>query len=323
MTALYEQLLESSIQAAISSIEIYNKPDFKYREQSFTILNVNAWELLLKAKLLKDNADDVRSLYVRRNDGTLKTNRSGNPLTIEIAGAMRQCSLDENVIKNLEHLIEIRDTAVHFYHDVALAYIVYILGVASLKNFQRLIKDWFDRSLLEYNFYILPLGFAYGFQTLSLLEVEHKPEALANLIKSVSSSQESVSETSSFHFVCEVSTQLVSAKKITGEPDVVAQVDKNAPPGSIIVERFQRLTDKYPLSYKQVWQRVKDAKPEVKQGEFNQIMKKLRIKGDLRYSSYNFWSKEHQDRYEKDGVLAKATACIYNEDAVRLIIENL
>lgn len=48
----------------ISAIEIYNKPDFKYREETFAILAINSWELLLKAKWLKDNDNKIRSLYV-------------------------------------------------------------------------------------------------------------------------------------------------------------------------------------------------------------------------------------------------------------------
>jgi len=47
-------LLEKSIQAVLSAIELYNKPIFSYREESFSILMVNAWELLLKAKKLKE-----------------------------------------------------------------------------------------------------------------------------------------------------------------------------------------------------------------------------------------------------------------------------
>jgi hypothetical protein len=35
----------------IASIELYNKPQFPYREEVFVILLVNAWELLLLAIL--------------------------------------------------------------------------------------------------------------------------------------------------------------------------------------------------------------------------------------------------------------------------------
>lgn len=323
MSALHEQLLNASIQAALSSIEVYNKPDFKYREQTFTILNINAWELLLKAKIIKDNLEAVESLYIKRADGTYKTNRSNNALTIEITGAMKLCSLDTNIIHNLEKLIEVRDTAAHFYHDASLAYIVYVLGVASLKNYHQLVNEWFSRSLLEYNFYILPLSFSYGFETLNLLNFENKPEVISNLVRSVKSVQSALDQPSDFHFVCEVTTKLVSAKKFSESPDIIVQVDKEAPPHAIVVERLQRLTDKYPLSYRQVWEKVRKAKPHVKQTQFNSMMRKLEIKGNPKYSSYHFLSKENQDKYEIHGKLPTSHSCIYNEDAVRLLLENL
>lgn len=47
----------------LSAIEIYNKPDFKYREETFAILAINSWELLLKARLLKLNNYRVNSIY--------------------------------------------------------------------------------------------------------------------------------------------------------------------------------------------------------------------------------------------------------------------
>jgi Protein of unknown function (DUF3644) len=323
MPNLSDNLLQVSVQAALSSIEVYNKPAFDYREQTFTILHINAWELLLKAKILKDNAEELEALYVKRTDGSFKINRTGNPMTVEIMGAMRLVSLDSTVAKNLEQLVAIRDTAVHFYHDMTLSYVVYVLGVAALRNYQKLAADWFNRSLLEYNFYILPLGFAYTFQTLSLLDLEGKPDAIANLVRSVTADQSAEVSASGFHFTCEVTTKLVSAKKFSLEPDIVAAVDPTNPPGAIVVERLQRLTDKYPLSYTQVWQRVRAAKPHVKQGQMNQVMKEIGIRGNPSYSSYNFMSKMHRDRYEKDGILPKAVACIYNEDAVRAVIERL
>lgn len=51
----YMALVDKSIQACIAAIEIYNKPEFRYREEAFSILMLNAWELLLKARILKEN----------------------------------------------------------------------------------------------------------------------------------------------------------------------------------------------------------------------------------------------------------------------------
>ena len=90
-------LADKSLDAALAAIEVYNKPDFRYREESFAILMLNAWELLLKARILKEHNNDMRSIEVwqkrRRVDGTLterafaKKNRSGNNMTIEVRRA--------------------------------------------------------------------------------------------------------------------------------------------------------------------------------------------------------------------------------------------
>jgi len=53
-----KELLEKSVQAALSAIEINNKPDFRYREEVFAILMCNSWELLLKAKALSRQQQD-------------------------------------------------------------------------------------------------------------------------------------------------------------------------------------------------------------------------------------------------------------------------
>ena len=90
----HEKLLSKAEQALIAAIEIYNKPSFAYREETFSILALNAWELLLKAKLLKDNRNDERRLWTyetrRKTDGTasknrrIVRNRSGNPKTVSL-----------------------------------------------------------------------------------------------------------------------------------------------------------------------------------------------------------------------------------------------
>lgn len=51
-----QYILEKSVHAALSAIEIYNKPDFKYREESFSppapasLTKCNSWYLIKKYK---------------------------------------------------------------------------------------------------------------------------------------------------------------------------------------------------------------------------------------------------------------------------------
>jgi hypothetical protein len=315
------RLLENSIAAALSAIEIYNKPDFRYREQVFSVLVINAWELLLKAKIVADSGEKLESLYVFKEDGKPKSNRTRQPRTIGLQEAMKKLDLDPAIVGNLEGLVAVRDEAVHLYSSEPLSYLVYTLGAAALQNYQKLIHKSFGRSLLEYNFYILPLAFAYNFKTLSTIDCDREPEAVAALLRSVTAAQETI-QSSEFHLVCEITTELRSAKKfVAGAADVSVIV---VPTGSErVVYRTQSLTDRYPLCYSQVIEKVRAALPRFKQHVIDSAIKSLKLKDNPAYSGYVFRSRTHQERATKAGSVPKGTPSIYNEDAVRMLIQTL
>ena len=52
---LYEGLLEKSIESFKMAIEIYNKPMIKYRVEGFAYYMCNAWELMLKSHMIRQN----------------------------------------------------------------------------------------------------------------------------------------------------------------------------------------------------------------------------------------------------------------------------
>ena len=93
-------LLDKSLGAMLAAIEIYNKPDFAYREDVFSILAINSWELVLKARILQLDGNRLSAItqYERRQktDGTLSTklykkrNRSGNDLSIGLFKAQKR-----------------------------------------------------------------------------------------------------------------------------------------------------------------------------------------------------------------------------------------
>ncbi len=56
---LISNMLDKSEEAFLMAIEICNKPTIKYRLEGFAFFICNAWELLLKAKLLNDG----KSIY--------------------------------------------------------------------------------------------------------------------------------------------------------------------------------------------------------------------------------------------------------------------
>ncbi|MDI3495898.1 MAG: hypothetical protein PWQ72_2025 [Pseudothermotoga sp.] len=172
----YRSLLDKSVSSLLSAIEIYNKPNFSYREETFAILAVNSWEILLKAKLLKVSKYDIRSLYIMvpvktRNGESHKRykqpikNRANNPLTCDIFEVLSRLKnagipIPQSVIGNIESLVELRDNAIHFTNEGDIHKQVQELGFACIKNYINIIKLWdIEIDLSKYNLYLMPLAY--------------------------------------------------------------------------------------------------------------------------------------------------------------------
>ena len=102
--ALVEKLLEKSKEAFLLAIEIYNKPSIRYRVEGFSFFICNAWELMLKAHLVKTRGD--AAIYFKDNP-----NR-----TIALENCIRMIFTNEHspMHKNLMRIIELRNTSTHF-----------------------------------------------------------------------------------------------------------------------------------------------------------------------------------------------------------------
>ena len=159
---LSDTLVDKSVQAALAAIEIYNKPDFRYREETFSILLINAWEILLKAKVVKVGLEKIEALYIpdKDNPGEFVKSRSGNYRTITIGKAINEVSLDERLKANLFILVELRDNAIHFRNESPILNTKLLeVGTASLLSYLEICKEWFKKDLTRYNFYVMPMSF--------------------------------------------------------------------------------------------------------------------------------------------------------------------
>jgi hypothetical protein len=185
----------------LAAIEVYNKPNFANREQVFCVLIVNAWESLLKAKVLKDNRNKLTSLFVKEGKA-YKKNKDGRYITIGITQAMDLCPLTQIVKDNLEVLIDVRNAATHLTaKSASLLILIFTLGSATLRNYVKLMKNWFGVSVSEYNFHILPMGFSYPFKSFTASEVRKEPEDIAQILKDVTARQIKEAEVDGFFFV--------------------------------------------------------------------------------------------------------------------------
>jgi Protein of unknown function (DUF3644)/EC042_2821-lke REase len=173
---LHLRFVDKASAAMTSAIEIYNKPSYDYREETFSLLAINAWELLLKARLLQLSNSDARSIYVyeprRTKSGRqskklyIKLNRSRTPLTLSLQGCVTKLEatpdskIPKDVHANLTALCEIRDGAAHFATASAtLRAQVLSVAVASVKNFVLIAQSWFNVNFADRLSLVLPLAF--------------------------------------------------------------------------------------------------------------------------------------------------------------------
>lgn len=290
MKARSQELVEKSIAAMISAIEIYNKPDFKYREETFAILAINAWELLLKAKWLKDNNNKIRSLYVTekrmRPNGKpykypkVKMTGSGNPFTHSLDYLAKRMAERKTLAvaahKNIIALCEIRDSSVHFYNKSALfAVRLQEVGSASVKNYAKAAQSWFSVDFSRYNFYLMPLAFVKDIQPAEAVLLTKEERNVASFISSLEAANDPNAE-----YAVSVNVELKFLKS-KADDAIKVQItnDPNAPKLQLTEEH---LKDKYPLNYKALSiacaQRYSDFKRNQK---YHSVLKPL--KADKRY----------------------------------------
>jgi len=312
---------EKSVAYALSAIEIYNKPDFRQRSEVFIILLVNAWEALLKGKILFDNIEEIEALYISDGSGSFKTSRTGSPLTLELLGCAKKLKLPGILIDNISSLLEIRDKSIHFVHKESIDYLVFTLGSASLKNYHLLCKGWFGDSIDRYSFYILPMGFTYNFNTIKLIDVSKEPDVIQNLLKNISTKQNEPNPTA-YQYICEVEVVLKSAKKITHDTDLTVSIDQEASTATAIIRDID-LVDKYPLTATELYKKVQRRIKSIRRNEFFKFLKDEGIRDNPKYSGYLFRNRRQKENYEKEGILPINISSLYNYDCLNFLLQEL
>lgn len=136
------QLVEKSVDAYVLALETINRLSIKYRVESFTHLICNAWELLLKARII-DEAKSREAIYY-------KNDRNEQKRTLSLRDAVSKVIENQNdpVRRNLEKVVELRDDAMHFVIS-EVPRDVLLLFQACVINYHKKLNEWFGISLSD------------------------------------------------------------------------------------------------------------------------------------------------------------------------------
>lgn len=281
----YKSLLSKSINSMLSAIEIYNKPNFLYREETFAILAVNAIELLFKAHLLKLHNYSIKELYVmepvktkkgkvHKRRKTPKLNRSKNPMTIGIFDVINKlknkCKLSDNFISNIEVLVELRDNSIHFYNESLPQKEIQEIGFATINNYIHIIEEWniTDIDLSKYNLYLMPLAYIDS-KTYSLGIITDEAK---NYIEFLKSKIENIdNEDQEYDIAISIDIDFKKSNSI-------GQIGfKHDPNGIPVIIKEEEISAKYPLTYSKICDECKIRYTNFKKNSnFYSIMKQIK-----------------------------------------------
>ncbi|WP_440998223.1 DUF3644 domain-containing protein [Arhodomonas sp. SL1] len=312
-------MADKSIDAMLAAMEIYNKPNFSYREESFSILAINAWELLLKARVLQLSGNKVSAIlkYERRRkaDGTRTEkryrvkNRSGTHLSVGLFKSFDLITdeygetINSSVRTNLELLCEIRDNSIHFLNKgFDLAKLVQEIGTACLRNYLVLARQWFASDLSEYNFFLMPLAFFGQHGEAQALSLNAEERRLIEYLRGQAST-EGPDSPGDFNVSLRLDVKFSKSKSPEGQKVQVSN-DPDATPVTLTEEDIR---EKYPWDYKILTTRLRKRYTDFKVNQDYHAIRK-RLEQDERYC---------RTRFLDPGKRAGVGKSFYNPNIVR------
>lgn len=171
MNSTQDRLIDKAKEAFSMAIELYNKPTINYRVEGFSLFICNAWELMLKAHLIKTLGES--SIYYKDNPQR----------TISLENCIQKVFTNNKdpLRVNLEKIVELRNTSTHF---ITVEYeMVYVpLFQSCVFNFNEKMKQFHNVDMSE----IIPLNFltlSVSMKSLNETEIIAKyPEIIAQKI---------------------------------------------------------------------------------------------------------------------------------------------
>lgn len=265
--SIASKLFDKAVSAITSAVEVYNKPGFRYRDETFALLTLNAWELMLKARVVQVNKGKQTAIFVYEKRKTksgelgtkeyLKRSRSNNPLTIGIMGAIAKLDphvasrLPEAVKNNINALMEVRDCSAHFFApSLTLRRQLLEIGTAAVRNFVWYGRKWFSRDLSGDLQILLPIGFVNAASSVVVSSAEEK-----NLLKCLGAlaTSSTASETGDLHFQTAIDIQI----RKSGHAETSQVRITNDPTATRIVLLEESVALNFPWTYDEVTKRCK------------------------------------------------------------------
>lgn len=232
---IIDKLLNKSIEAFLLAIEIYNKPSIKYRVEGFSFFICNAWELMLKARLISKEGND--SIYYKDNPER----------TISLENCIQKVFTNNKdpLRMNLEKIIDLRNTSTHFItEEYEMVYVP--LFQACVFNFTEKMQTFHSIDLTEFvpnNF----LTLAVSLNTFNAEEIRAKyPMEIADKLISMNNTLSPIIDENNNRFAIQVNHNYYITKN-KDKATALVKIDNSAETNVKIIKEVKDInaTHKY------------------------------------------------------------------------------
>lgn len=301
------KLCDNSRAAMLAAIEIYNKPQTTYREQIVTVLAVNAWELILKARIRKAKKN---IFYKKKRGEDYRSYSLDHCLSVMDREHLWPDSIDGDGIRaNLKVLTDYRNKIIHLYVADDLNTILYMFLQQSILNYRDFVLQIFGKDLAdEITWTLLPLAANTPIEAVRSLRVDgHKGSAkvvedfLRDLRHIIGEAENLGADMGRVAVVQEINLQ--SSKKIS-KADFDVAINPNS--ATTIVQRKVDPNQTHPFSATQLIKRINQTRKngrELNSHDLKCMAWKHNLRNDTKYA----WQGNHN------------LSCVWSGDALTFL----
>lgn len=306
MKNLIEQFVSKSTEAFIMALEIYNKPTIRYRIEGFSFFICNAWELMLKAELLKRGT----SIYY-----------SDNPeRTISLSESIAKIYPDKStrIRLNLERIVDLRNISTHYItEDYEPKYVP--LFQACVLNFVNEVKRFHGKSISDnISQSFLTISANYESLTNEQIKLKYPPEIAEKLIEKANSIEVLSEEYNSDKFSIDIRQNLYITKK-RDEADFSVNINREGRASVAIVKELKDPADTHKYSYGTVCTAVKERLKK----------KNVRLSYKNGFTTHvlqlflEFYNIKQDGKYAYEHMIGKTSQFTYSQQLVEFICREI
>lgn len=236
---LIDQLLNKSQEAFIVGVELYNKPTIRYRIEGFSFFICNAWELMLKAYIIKTSGS--REIYFKDNPDR----------TLSLEDCLKKVMTNNKDPRriNLSRIIKLRNTSTHFItEEYEMIYIP--LFQSCVLNYINKLSEYFGIDITE--------KLSSNFLTLSVktdpfdetdIQAKYPKEIASRIIHSFKEISDSIANCSNENYAIPIRHDwYITKKKESASASVFITKDANA--AAFILKDAKDMHKLYPYNMK-------------------------------------------------------------------------